>query len=62
MEAKMRKMLIIAITGVLLLAGSAFLVRTTPTGATFAPQSGHSAFDLMSKSKNLPVAPAPAAF
>jgi hypothetical protein len=62
MEAKMRKMLIIATAGVLLLAGSAFLVRTTPTSATHAPQSSHSAFDLMSKSKNLPAAPAPDAF
>jgi hypothetical protein len=62
MEAKMRKMLMIAVAGVLLLAGSAFLVKSAPTSATYAPQSSHSAFDLMSKSKNLPTAPAPDAF
>jgi hypothetical protein len=62
MEAKMRKMLIIAVAGVLLLAISAFLIKPETTGAAQGPRSNLSAFELMSQSKNLPVAPTPDAF
>ena len=58
----MRKMLIIAIAGVLVLAISAFLINPEPTGASHAPRSNLSAFELMSQAKNLPVAPTPDAF
>jgi hypothetical protein len=62
MEAKMRKMLIIAVAGVLLLAISAFLIKPETTDAAQARRSNLSAFELMSQSKNLPVAPTPDAF
>lgn len=58
----MRKILIVAIAGVLLLAISAFLTKPETTGATQAPHPNLSAFELMGKAKNLPVAPNPDAF
>jgi hypothetical protein len=58
----MRKFLIIGVAGVLLLAVSAFLIKPETTGAGHTPRSNLSAFELMSQSKNLPVAPTPDAF
>ncbi len=58
----MRKFLIIAGAGVLLLAVSAFLIKPETTGAGHTPRSDLSAFELMSQAKNLPVAPTPDAF
>jgi hypothetical protein len=58
----MRKILIIAVGGVLLLAISAFLIKPETTGASQTPQSNGSAFELMGKAKDLPVAPTPDAF
>ena len=58
----MRKFLIIAFAGVLLLAVSAFLIKPETTGAGQTPRSNLSALELMSQSKDLPVAPTPDAF
>ena len=58
----MRKFLIIAGAGVLLLAVSAFLIKPETTGAGHTPRSDLSALELMSQAKNLPVAPIPDAF
>jgi hypothetical protein len=58
----MRKFLIIAVAGVLLLAVSAFLIKPETIGAGNTTRSNLSAFELMSQAKNLPVAPTPDAF
>jgi hypothetical protein len=62
MEVKMRKFLILAVAGVLLLTVSAFLIKPETIGAAQEPRQNLSAFELMSKAHNLPVAPTPDAF
>jgi predicted permease len=57
MEANMRKMLS-AVAGVLLLAGAAFAMKSSPTDVAQATPAMPSAFGLMSIAKDLPVAPA----
>lgn len=53
----MRKMLS-AVAGVLLLAGAAFAMKSSPTDVAQATPAMPSAFGLMSIAKDLPVAPA----
>jgi hypothetical protein len=58
MEAKMRNMMVIAAAGAPVIAAAAFLIKSTPTGATQVSQSP-SSLELMSNAKNLPVARTP---
>jgi hypothetical protein len=58
MEAKMQKMFIV-VAGVLLVAGAAFAMKSTPADLTQATKANLSALELMSAAKDLPVAPAP---
>jgi hypothetical protein len=50
------------VAGMLLVAGAAFAMKSTPVGVTQAAASNVSAFVLMSSAKDLPVAPNPEAF
>jgi hypothetical protein len=56
MEAKMRKMMVVAAAGALVIAAASFLIESTPTSATQAAL-GPSSLELMSNAKDLPVAP-----
>jgi hypothetical protein len=62
MEATMPKIAVIAAVGALMLVGVVFMVKSTPTGATSGSPPGLSSFELMSNTKDLPVAPVPDAF
>ena len=52
----MRKMMVVAAAGALVIAAGAFVIKSTPTSATQASQTV-SALELMSSAKDLPVAP-----
>ena len=54
----MNKMIIV-VAGVLLVAGAAFAMKSTPSDLTQATVANVSALELMSAAKNLPVAPSP---
>jgi hypothetical protein len=54
----MNKMVVV-VASVLLLAGAAFAMKSTPSDVAQATKAHMSAHELMSAATNLPVAPAP---